>query len=150
MFRTTIDPTLPMRPCTFVTFWCPIHGLSSTVSQMGLAAVLCFPCSQATAHDHAEQRDPWCSADLCDHLTDIPAPKENPMAHTMLRVTDEIVGGVATVDLVNVRDYLLDMFGMSPDPEMTGSVIDILTDKLNRGEPFDGECAYLGIKVERL
>jgi len=147
MFRTTIDPTQPMRECTFVRFWCPIHGLTSTVSQLGLAAVLCFPCSQATAH--VQQLDPWCSADLCDHTLNDPALKGTNHV-SKLAITDEIIGGKATVDAAYLADYLADMFVESPEPEITGRAITALVDKVNRGENFDPECAYLGIRLQRL
>lgn len=148
MFRTTIDPTKPIRPCSFVQFHCPRHGLVDTVSQLGLAAVLCFPCSQ----EHTQQIDPWCSVQLCDHYPYLLAPKETrPMS--LIRVTDTIIPGVATVDLVNLADFLDGMFAETPDPVMTGRTITALVDKLNTGNPttnVEPECAYLGIKVERL
>jgi hypothetical protein len=73
MIQTTVDQTRPARECGFVQIACPVHGMSSTVTQRGLSAVICFPCSMEgmvpadPAAEHARQSDPWCSANLCDH-----------------------------------------------------------------------------------
>lgn len=67
----------------------------------------------------------------------------------MYRLTDTIAGD-APVE-IELDDLRATLIGWLPDPteEMLG-VMDILVGKLAAGENVDGECAYLGISVEKV
>lgn len=75
-------------------------------------------------------------------------------AGTVVTVTDTHTGATTTTTLDAVADAIRPWITTNPpdDEDILAEVlgaVEALQDKINRGEPYDGQLSYLGVTIER-